>query len=145
MYELWIRKLTRNRIILYSSLGVVGACGTYLAFTATNNPALAAAIPLISGFAICPAMCAVMGGIIWIMNRRSKNKDSKNRDKKSTSEFLEKGEFSCYSHSEKIHTNMNRQEEGNNVPPEIAEEVLRNKDLRTTSNVDVSSSPALDQ
>lgn len=121
-------KLTRMRVILYSSLGVGVAGGTYLAFTTANNPALAAAIPLISGFAICPAMCAVMGGIMWIMSRRSKNKDPKNKDIKSTSKFLEKGEFPCCSHSENMHSNTNRLKERDSVRPEIAEQALKNKD-----------------
>lgn len=134
------RKLTRKRVILYSSLGVGVVGGTYLAFTTTNNPALAAAIPLISGFAICPAMCAVMGGIMWIMSRRSKNKDSENKDEKSTSKRLEKGEFSSSSHSENGHTNMNTLKEGNSVQPEITAQTLRNKDLRTSNDVDVQPS-----
>ena len=120
-------KLTRKKVILYSALGAGATGGTYLAFTITNNPGLAAAIPLISAFAICPAMCAVMGGIMWIMSR-SKNKDSKNKDKKSTSKFLEKGEFSCYSNNENMHTNMNGVNEGKSVRSEIAEQAFRNKD-----------------
>jgi hypothetical protein len=40
---------------------------------------MAAAVPALSAFAICPAMCAIMGGLIWVMNRSSKNKGKDQR------------------------------------------------------------------
>lgn len=48
--------------------------GIYFVFSTTNNPAIAATMPALAAFAICPVMCAVMGGLMWMMNRSSKNK-----------------------------------------------------------------------
>lgn len=68
-------RLTKRKIIVLSLLGVGIAAGTYFAISTTNNPAVAAAVPALAAFAICPAMCAAMGGLIWFMNRSSKDKD----------------------------------------------------------------------
>lgn len=53
--------------------------GIYFVFSITNNPAISATVPALAAFAICPAMCAVMGGLMWLMNRSSKNKDKEQR------------------------------------------------------------------
>lgn len=85
------RKLTKKKIILISSLGGAAIVGSYFILIDTNNPAFAAAIPAISGFAICPAMCAAMGSIMWIKKRlSSKNKNkSKNKNYDQVSSNLE--------------------------------------------------------
>jgi hypothetical protein len=68
-------RLTKGKIIVLSLLGVGVAAGTYFALSTTNNPAVAAAVPALATFAMCPVMCAAMGGLIWFMNRSSKDKD----------------------------------------------------------------------
>lgn len=72
-------RLTKKKIILLSLLVVGVTIGIYFVFSATNNPLIAAAIPALAAFAICLAMCAIMGGLIWVMNRSSKNKGKDQR------------------------------------------------------------------
>ena len=67
-----IGKLTKKNIILLSLLGVGLTVGIYFVISTTNNTAIAAALPALAAFAICPVMCAVMGGLMWMMNRSSK-------------------------------------------------------------------------
>ncbi|MGH9984968.1 MAG: hypothetical protein ACRD8W_13545 [Nitrososphaeraceae archaeon] len=67
-------KLTKNKIILLSLLGIGLTVGIYFVFSTTNNPAIAAAVPALAAFAICPVMCAVMGGLMWVISRSSKSK-----------------------------------------------------------------------
>lgn len=70
---------TKKKIIIFSSIGLAIAAATYLAFTTTtNNSATAAAIPALVSFAACPAMCAAIGGGIWLKNRFSKNNNDNN-------------------------------------------------------------------
>lgn len=66
-------KITKKKIALFSSIAVAIGATTYFTFTTTNNPALAATIPLFLSFAACPAMCVGMGGIMWLMYRKKKN------------------------------------------------------------------------
>jgi hypothetical protein len=61
-------KFTKKKIILLSLLGVGLTVGIYFVFSTTNNPAIAATVPALAAFAICPVMCAVMGGLMWMMN-----------------------------------------------------------------------------
>lgn len=63
-------------------VGAIGASITtaYFAFT-TNNPTLAAAVPAILTFVICPAMCAAMGGTMWFVNRSKKKAQTVLADK----------------------------------------------------------------
>jgi hypothetical protein len=72
-------KLTKKKIILLSLLGVGLTVGIYFVFSTTNNPAISAIVPALAAFAICPVMCAVMGGFMWMMNRSSKNKGKEQR------------------------------------------------------------------
>jgi hypothetical protein len=72
-------KFTKKKIILLSLLGVGLTVGIYFVFSTTNNPAIAATVPALAAFAICPVMCAVMGGLMWMMNRSSKNKGKEQR------------------------------------------------------------------
>lgn len=66
-------KMTKKKIALFSSIAVAIGASTYFIFITTNNPAIAATIPLVLSFAVCPAMCAGMGGILWLINRKKKN------------------------------------------------------------------------
>lgn len=72
-------KITKNKIILLSLLGIGLIVGIYFVFSTTNNPAVAAAVPALAAFAICPAMCAVMGGLMWVISRSSK-KEAKSKE-----------------------------------------------------------------
>jgi hypothetical protein len=72
-------KFTKRRIITLSLLGVGVAAGIYFAFS-TDNPTIAAAVPALTAFAICPVMCAAIGGLMWFMSRSSKNKDKTEKD-----------------------------------------------------------------
>jgi hypothetical protein len=83
---------TKKKIIIFSSIGLGIAAATYLAFTTTNNPAVAAAIPALLSISVCPAMCAAVGGGIWLKNRFSKNK---NKNNNVTSIGTAKKEESC--------------------------------------------------
>lgn len=65
----------KKKIILFSSVGSGMAAVSYLTFTTTSNPAIAATIPALLPLAACPVMCVGMGGIMWFMNRLSKNKN----------------------------------------------------------------------
>jgi ABC-type transport system involved in multi-copper enzyme maturation permease subunit len=67
-------RLTKKKILLLSLLVAGVTVGIYFIYSTTNNPAIAVAVPALAAFAICPAMCAIMGGLIWVMNRSSKNK-----------------------------------------------------------------------
>lgn len=71
-------KISKKKIALFSSIIVAMGATTYFIFSATNNPAIAATIPLILSFAACPAMCAGMGGIMWLMNRKKKSTEKIN-------------------------------------------------------------------
>jgi hypothetical protein len=69
----------KRKIIIFSSLGSGIAAVSYLTFTATSNPALAATIPALLSLAACPAMCVGMGGVMWFMSRFSKKKNKGNQ------------------------------------------------------------------
>src|SRR5581483_6725494 len=67
-------KMTKRKIAIISSAGAGIGIVSYFAFT--TMPALAAAIPAILTFAACPAMCAAMGGAMWLQKRRANKKNS---------------------------------------------------------------------
>jgi hypothetical protein len=73
-------RITKKKIAIFSSLGILIVVGIYFAFITTNNPAVAAAVPALLSFAACPAMCMAVGGIMWFSSRfsRNKNKDNNN-------------------------------------------------------------------
>jgi hypothetical protein len=72
-------RITKKKIAIFSSIGVLIAVGTYFAFMTINNPTVAAAIPALS-FAACPAMCVAVGGIMWFSSRFSRNKNKYNNN-----------------------------------------------------------------
>lgn len=78
-------KITKKKLAIFSAIGVGIGAATYFAFTATNNPAIAAVVPLLLVFAPCLGMCAVMGGIMWLKGRTSK-KGNQTQNKNLTDE-----------------------------------------------------------
>src|SRR5436305_3236986 len=70
-------KITKKKIVVLSSAASGIAATTYVAFTLTHNPAIAATIPALLSLAACPAMCVGMGGGYWLVHRLS----GKNRNK----------------------------------------------------------------
>jgi Na+/melibiose symporter-like transporter len=56
---------------------VAGAAGVITYVSLAANPVAAAALPVVLAFAACPAMCAAMGGIMWLNHRMSKKKKNK--------------------------------------------------------------------
>lgn len=74
-----IGKLTKKKIILLSLLSVGLTVGIYFVISTTNNTAIAVALPALAAFAICPVMCAAMGGLMWMMNRSSKYRGKERR------------------------------------------------------------------
>jgi hypothetical protein len=67
----------KRKIIMFSSLGSGIATVSYLIFTATSNPAVAATVSALLSLAACPTMCIGMGGVMWFMSRFSKKKIKK--------------------------------------------------------------------
>ena len=83
------RPLKKIIIVLAMVIGI--GVITYFVFSATNNPAFAASIPLIMSFAACPLMCVVMGGSMWLMNRyKKKNKLTKQTKLNPIENIIEK-------------------------------------------------------
>ena len=72
-----VGKITKKKILVLSSAALGITATTYVAFTLTHNPAIAATIPALLSLAACPAMCVGMGGVYWLMRRLS----GKNRSK----------------------------------------------------------------
>jgi hypothetical protein len=66
------RRFSKKRIAILSAMGAGAIGAVYLSFTA--NPAIGASISAILAFAACPAMCAAMGGTMWLSRRFSKKK-----------------------------------------------------------------------
>jgi hypothetical protein len=63
----------KSMIAIISGAGVGAAGIAYVSLAA--NPVAAAVIPAILAFAACPAMCAAMGGAMWLSRRFSKRKN----------------------------------------------------------------------
>ena len=64
----------KKRMIAIISGAGVGVAGiSYVSLAA--NPVAAAAVPAVLVFAACPAMCAAMGGAMWLSRRFSKRKN----------------------------------------------------------------------
>lgn len=67
-------RMNRKKIMVLSSVGAGIAAASYAALTL--NPLAGVAAPLILAFVACPAMCATMGGVMWIRERMAKKKAS---------------------------------------------------------------------
>ena len=68
-----VRRFSKKRIAILSTIGASAAGAAYLYLNI--NPAIGATIPAVLAFATCPAMCAAMGGTMWLSRRFSKKKD----------------------------------------------------------------------
>ena len=92
-------KITKKKIVILSSAAAGMAATTYVAFTLTHNPALAATMPALLSLAACPAMCVCMGGAFWLVTRFS----GKNRNNDQLLELKEaqNEESSCCSSDDK--------------------------------------------
>jgi hypothetical protein len=64
----------RKRIAIIAGAGA-GAAGVITYVSLAANPVTAAALPVVLAFAACPAMCAAMGGAMWLGRRFSKRKN----------------------------------------------------------------------
>jgi hypothetical protein len=65
---------TKKRVIAFALIGTAFATLSYFTLTAINSGTVLA-LSGVLGFAACPAMCAAMGGGMWLADRiRRKNK-----------------------------------------------------------------------
>jgi hypothetical protein len=62
----------KRMIVIISGAGIGVAGIAYVSLLA--NPVAAAVIPAVLAFAACPAMCAAMGGAMWLSRCFSKKK-----------------------------------------------------------------------
>ena len=76
-------KNTKTKIIALSVIGIAIVAASYFVLTATNNGTVLAFSGIL-GFAACPAMCAVMGGGMWIASRFANRKSRSNSEKENT-------------------------------------------------------------
>jgi hypothetical protein len=65
-------------------VGLAIAIATYLVFTTTNNPAIAATLSMLLSFAACPLMCAPVGGLMWFSRRSSTSTDNHKSNRSSS-------------------------------------------------------------
>lgn len=63
----------KRKIAIISGAGIAVTGIAYVSLMA--NPVAAAIIPAVLAFAACPAMCAAMGGAMWLNRRISKRKN----------------------------------------------------------------------
>jgi hypothetical protein len=71
------RRFSKKRIAILFTIGAGVAGAGYISFT--TNPAIGASVSAILAFAACPAMCAAMGGSMWLSRRFSKKKKQHGR------------------------------------------------------------------
>jgi hypothetical protein len=90
-------RITKKKIAIFSSIGVLIAVGTYFAFMTTNTPAVAAATPTLLSFAPCPAMCMAAGGVMWLSGHFTGNKSKNNSNNNNISISSNKEQDSCCS------------------------------------------------
>jgi hypothetical protein len=100
---------TKKKIIIFSSMGIVIAIATYFVFTTTNNPAIAATLPALISFTVCPLMCAAVGGLMWFSRRSSKSNDNHEDSHNKPITTNTKEEASCCSKEilQRINKNQN--------------------------------------
>jgi hypothetical protein len=63
----------KKMIAIISGAGIAATGIAYVSLAA--NPIAAALIPAVLAFTACPAMCAAMGGVMWLSRRFSKRKN----------------------------------------------------------------------
>jgi hypothetical protein len=118
-------RITKNRVVVFSSIGVLIVVGGYFGFTITTNPAVAAAVPALLSFAACPAMCVAVGGIMWLSNHFSRNKKKNNNN---TSIDTTKEQESCCSSGI---SDLNKNER----PQQRGIEILENKHQKDSTSI----------
>jgi flagellar basal body-associated protein FliL len=68
----YIGKSTKIKLIVFLAIGIGVVSTSYFIFTSNNGAALG--LSGLLGFAACPFMCAIMGGIMWIGSKFGKTK-----------------------------------------------------------------------
>jgi hypothetical protein len=93
----------RKRIAIIAGAGA-GAAGVITYASLAANPVAAAALPAVLAFAACPAMCAAMGGIMWINRRFSKKRGNAQqiKQKQKTKEEVSNLESTTEEQQEKL-------------------------------------------
>ncbi len=71
-----IGKTNKTKIIILSAIGASILAASYYFFISPNNGPVLALSGLL-GLAACPAMCAVMGGAMWMASRLGSKKNQK--------------------------------------------------------------------
>lgn len=100
----------KKKIRMFSSMGLVIAVATYIVLTTTNNPAIAAALPVLLSFGACPLMCAAVGGLMWFSHCSSKSNDNHKGSHSKPIATNTKEEVSCCSQEVAQRTNKNQNE-----------------------------------
>lgn len=112
--------MTKKRIAIFSSIGAGVGIASYAAFTI--NPAFGAAVPGLLIFAPCPAMCAAMGGAMWLQKRLSKKRSA-------TAAMIKEGQQQphscCEMHSPELAADDHYQKQQGLIEPEP--KLLENK------------------
>jgi hypothetical protein len=103
-------KITKKKIVVLSSAASGIAATTYVAFTVTHNPAIAATMLALLSLAACPAMCVGMGGAYWLVRRLSGKKRTKDQILKSKEEEKE-GTLSCSCSNRRVAQPNEKQQE----------------------------------
>jgi hypothetical protein len=75
-----------KKVVVYSLVGIAIVTTSYFVLNATNNGA-AFALTGVLGFAACPAMCAVMGGAMWIARQFGNRKNQRVNSGKENTEL----------------------------------------------------------
>ena len=87
------------------TLGIGAAA--YFIFITPSIPTIGSSLPLILSFAACPIMCAVMGGLMVIMNRiKKKNEVAKvkvNPPQQLVDQQFVETKHSLSEHSQNVH------------------------------------------
>ncbi len=66
--------MRRKRLITLAVVIIGAAAAIYAVSLGPKNFAILALSPVVLGFLGCPLMCGVIGGVLWLSNRRSGNK-----------------------------------------------------------------------
>ena len=77
-------RMTKKRIITLAVVIIGAAAAIYGVSLATKNFAVLALPPVVLGFLCCPLMCGVIGGVLWLTNRHSGNKQKMRLDESTS-------------------------------------------------------------
>jgi phosphate/sulfate permease len=116
-------KITKKKVIILAAIGIGIAAAMYFAFT-SNNPAIAAVIPLLLIFAPCLGMCGVMGVVMWLKGRSSKN----GKQTKSENPYDEKREYKIQQRKLNRGTQVSR-------TSQLVQKILLNKLLNASKKI----------